>query len=691
MSQPCYRFAASVRNEVLLPDIDAIMNVTTSPPQRKSVFASRRRERSLFGGLVLLFFAVLFGLLFGLNMRRGLNHDEHQFVAAGALIARNGLLPYLDFAHFHVPLVGLGYALLYHSWDRLLLGARTLSVVFAWLSLWLIFAAAYRRRIAGQLRQRMLFALTATLWLAALPIFTYTSGRAWNHDLPVLLLLLAFFIQSDTLIERRTPLSLGAAGLLIGLASAARLSFAFALIPFVMVTWLYPAFDRRRRWIGTAAFLAGCGLGALPALVFFFMDPAAFWFANIEYIRLNTEYYRAMGAVEAMTLPGKLLFAGRLLLLQPGNGLALLVLVIGLWPLIGPLRRRMPFSRSRYISGDKDDSLFRLAFILLLLFFMLIGAFAATPSQPQYFYALFPLIILGAVYAVNAWPSPLQARGLQLFAAAALVTNILAIPTYVGGLEILFSPHEWRPNKIHAVGRQIGTLVQEDPVLTLSPILPLEGKATVYAEFATGPFAWRVAPLASPEERTRYGLVGPEELETLLAESPPAGILVGLDNDDLAEEEPLVDYAVEHGFVPVDLPDEGTLWLAPRAVFAGTIRLGGHDLPAAPVLPGQEFVLTLLLQSVRGIDTNLNVLVRVVDEQGEELMRSEGWPYGSPTSTWVIGELWRDGHTFVVPPDTAPGRYGVELAFYDPADFAPLGDTVMLGTLEIGSPAERDN
>ena len=50
----------------------------------------------LAAGLVLL--AAAFVLLWGLNMRRGLNHDEHQFVASGALLARAGLLPYRDFA-----------------------------------------------------------------------------------------------------------------------------------------------------------------------------------------------------------------------------------------------------------------------------------------------------------------------------------------------------------------------------------------------------------------------------------------------------------------------------------------------------------------------------------------------------------------------------------------------------------------
>jgi hypothetical protein len=61
--------------------------------------AFHRTGRAAVAGIVLV---VLFALLFGLNMRRGLNHDEHQFVGSAVLLARAGLLPYADFAYFHV-------------------------------------------------------------------------------------------------------------------------------------------------------------------------------------------------------------------------------------------------------------------------------------------------------------------------------------------------------------------------------------------------------------------------------------------------------------------------------------------------------------------------------------------------------------------------------------------------------------
>ena len=343
-----------------------------SKPGRKSALTSNRREKFLLTVSVVLLFGLLLMLLLGVNMRRGLNHDEHQFVAGATLLAREALLPYADFAYFHVPLLSLAYAIIYQVSQELLLSARLVSVFFSWLTLGLIFFAAYRRCAAERLRFRLLFATMAAFWLMAIPLFTYTSGRAWNHDLPVFLMLLAFFIHSDALVERRSPFWLGASGLLMGLASITRLSFALTALPFLLVLWLYPAYKGRTRWIGAGMFLAGFLIGAIPAIVLFFVDPAAFVFGNFEYVRLNTLYYEQHGQTEAMTPVGKLVFLANLLVTQPGNLIAVVILVFGSVPLLDSIRHRLPGTRTQSEVHDKASSLFRYAFAILLLAFSLI-------------------------------------------------------------------------------------------------------------------------------------------------------------------------------------------------------------------------------------------------------------------------------------------------------------------------------
>lgn len=527
--------------------------------------ASSRSDQLLVTGSVLLLSALLFMLLLGLSMGRELNHDEHQFIASATLIVREQMLPYVDFAYFHVPLLSFVYALLFRSVDKLLLNARLLSIFFSWLSLWLVFITAYRSHMAERLRMRLLLAALATLWLMAVPLFTYASGRAWNHDLPIFLMLLAFVIQSDLMIERRSPYWLGASGLLLGLATTTRLSFAFAAIPFVLVLWLYPVYSGRKRWLGFSAFVLGALLAATPTIFLFLRDPAAFFFGNVEYVRLNTLYHQSIGVLKGMTLADKLSYFARLFITQPGNLLLIVALLEGVWPVRRLLGERLPFVRSRPIACSKDASLFRLAFLLLILLFVTTSGFGATPFQPQYFFAMAPLMVLSVVYALSAWPLSIQPKGRLAFIAVAVMTIVLAIPAYAPGLAIMFQPQKWEPNKVHGYGEEIATLVGDDALLTLAPVYPLEGNVEIYPEFATGPFAWRVAPLVPAVDRVRYGLIGPEDLATYLVDDPPRAILLSVEKDDADDEQALADYALEHEYGPVTLADGSTLWLLQTA------------------------------------------------------------------------------------------------------------------------------
>ena len=127
----------------------------------------------LFAGLALVWLAIVFVLLLGLNMRRGLNHDEHQFVASAALMAREEMLPYRDFPYFHVPTLSIIYALIFRSTDYLLLGARWFSVVCSWLTLAVLLAAAlvWLRNLHAS--GRLLAGVLVTLLVMNTPTFLH--------------------------------------------------------------------------------------------------------------------------------------------------------------------------------------------------------------------------------------------------------------------------------------------------------------------------------------------------------------------------------------------------------------------------------------------------------------------------------------------------------------------------------------
>ncbi|HYN89651.1 MAG TPA: glycosyltransferase family 39 protein [Ardenticatenaceae bacterium] len=128
------------------------------------------------------------------------------------------------------------------------------------------------------------------------------------------------------------------------------------------------------------------------------------------------------------------------------------------------------------------------------------------------------------------------------------------------------------------------------------------------------------------------------------------------------------------------------------------IRLVAYRVPETPVMPGQEALMTFYLQSLGPIDRDLNVLVRLVGADGQEWARHEGWPWGTPTSTWKPRELWPDGHELAIPAEAPPGYYRIELSFYDPATLAklpatdprtraPIGETLVVDYLTVSEPA----
>jgi hypothetical protein len=314
------------------------------------------------------------------------------------------------------------------------------------------------------------------------------------------------------------------------------------------------------------------------------------------------------------------------------------------------------------------------------------GALAPTPIQMQYVYVFIPFLLLGFLLLLAHDERP--RLPMWLLGAAAMVSTLLALTTWGEGLAIVPYPGEWAANKIHARGVEIAALSGSGQVFTLSPIDPLEGGAVIDSRFATGPFAWRVAPLVDEERRAQFGLVTSDELASEWNESPPRSIFGGLHDDDTGAEAWQVDWAKDHGYVPVPMQDEGTLWLSPVADWGGQVRLGGHTFPQRALVAGESFVATLYLQAAAPIESNLNLLLRAVARDGTELFRSDGWPFGSPTSTWQTGDVWPDGHETTIPPDAEPGVYRVEASLYDPVTLQTAGDVATVTYIQVAGQPE---
>jgi len=412
-------------------------------------------------------------------------------------------------------------------------------------------------------------------------------------------------------------------------------------------------------------------LGALPALWLLARGPEGFLFGNLTYVRLNTQYYLTQAAdYPGMSVGAKLRVGGDLLLRQPANALPLLTfggIALWAWPAGTASQRR---------------ALLVLALLILAAF---LSALAATPAQTQYFYAPLPLAVFDALYAVSFLATERRALGIAAVGSAAVLALALTARLYGPGLAIAAQPDEWYPRKVHARGELITDLTGgRGPVLTLAPTHILEGGGAIYPAFATGPFAWRVADLVAPDERAALGLMGPTDFTERLA-VPPRALLTSLDNDDEAEEAPLIAYARANGYLPVELPDEGTLWLSPLADWGGLVRLGGVQMADGMLQPGDTQFVTLYLQAMASMDRDLNLLVRLIGADGAELWRADGWPYGAPTSAWPVGEVRPDGYALTIPDDAGAGLYKLEASLYDPATLEPVGAPVTAGVIRVGA------
>lgn len=533
--------------------------------------------------LTVLLFLFTAALTFNRAMLRELNHDENYFVASGKLLADQGLLPYRDFPYSHLPNLAFVYALIFKITDRLLFAARVFSVICANLLLWILFGLIYRlfSREQHWLPQplRFLLAASGVLFLAANPLFSYTSGLAWSHDLPVLLLLLAFLVCTHGIGRNHPARWIFASGFLAALAVGTRLTFLFAVLPFyISFAWApsrlesSPGASAFRRWLALALpFSAGIVIGLLPAIVLFALAPQKFVFWSMSFIQVNTLYHQISGDNERMNLLSKLAYFFLKLNAQPGN--LLLLVSTFFFAITLPL---LAYWRDRKID-------FASSLLMLVVIFLTIGGFVPTPSFDQYFYAPVPFAVVAIFYGLaslrRAIPRANPAKNqthqtarfnllhqenwfILLFIQVVLLANFYSLGDYAK-IGKLAQPSDWIPLQVHSIGTWITDMrLEAGKVLTLAPIYPLEGGMQIYPQLATGPFVWRAAYLVPGEELEQYGGVSRKNLSAFLSQDPPAAILVRREGDVVAVDDlPLAKYAQQNNYTQKELGRYLWLWI----------------------------------------------------------------------------------------------------------------------------------
>jgi hypothetical protein len=173
-------------------------------------------------------------------------------------------------------------------------------------------------------------------------------------------------------------------------------------------------------------------------------------------------------------------------------------------------------------------------------------------------------------------------------------------------------------------------------------------------------------------------LPSPEAIDYFLAQTPVHTIRSGG-----------LDLAYVYDLRNTLLPDFLDIGKAQAADFGGQIRLSAYTIPQSNLQPGDELAVTLYLQSLVPMTTNYNIGLRLTRQDGTELWRADGWPWGAPTVGWPVREIRPDGHTITIPAEAEAGLYKLTATFYDPATLEPLPVTAVQGEGVI-DPAVRD-
>ncbi|MGI8436007.1 MAG: hypothetical protein ACR2NX_03765, partial [Chthoniobacterales bacterium] len=361
------------------------------PPASPLIPRARAQKHRWDRALVSASLLVVLLLFFASALARALNHDEHQFIAPAVLFLHAGLLPYRDFPCFHTPDLIFVFAALFTTTPHYLLAARAFNAGCAALLLLLVFGFAVRR--FRHLSDRNWFVgLGFVLVLSLNPFFRFTAGRAWNHDLPVLALIGAYFAFLRVEKSDRAWLWLALCGAGVGLAAGTRLSFAPMVAPFVLAIFFFPCADRGRI-VSLLHFGDGLALALLPVGLLFSFAPREFLFDNFTYNHTINLIYRAATVPREITFWNKLSFPFQYFSRSPAD---VLLLVGFIWFAL------LPWWRSGW-AGRKQDR--ALSLLVMLLPFLFLGSWAPTPSYRQYYYPFVPFLLLGVIIGLaRAWP-----------------------------------------------------------------------------------------------------------------------------------------------------------------------------------------------------------------------------------------------------------------------------------------------
>jgi hypothetical protein len=445
--------------------------------------------------------------------------------------------------------------------DRLtgdvIFGAKLLSVFASIGVIALICWAALSRMGNGlQPYERLWLAIAATLLLLFDPLFLFTSGRTWNHELAAFFLAAALVFHVESF-RSRPLLCSGLSGCALGFAAGTNLGYATAAVAFIAHLLISGSETWPRRLRLIAVWILGASVALIPCLYFLASSPEAFLSEILAPLEPGDT---------RLPMAAPIWWKIRFLLQQ---------VALPSWPMVGLFVAlgAVPFVQAvkyRRFSGGA-------VFSLLLSLSVIAGCVAQGYRYPHFF----ALVVVGAFGIIYRCKESLVSAPVRRTALALL--SVLAIGSALGwfpvnrikpqgaGWQAYLTARAMRDPSLwfcHRFRQQHAVLLRYIPagehVLTLAPTGVVAANRKIYPPFATGIAMWRRANGLDPEQRKRLKYVGSEDLIAFLEGHPPAAILTGV--AEIEYEKEFIIFAETEGFTKVELPKQQVLWLAPKRV-----------------------------------------------------------------------------------------------------------------------------
>jgi hypothetical protein len=456
--------------------------------------------------LQILFFAFI-------ARHRFVDGDEGFYLLASRLVLMHKK-PYLDLFYTQAPLLPYAYALWMKCFEISWASARTFSALLTTLLGVLLY-----EHVCQQTRH-WLAGLTAVVMFAS-----STLVFAWFPVVKTFSLAGLFLFSAYVIVSRLSAASprwlITAGGLLLGLSVDTR-SYLLLIAP-VFLWWIFHNSDARTRLASILWFLGGFTVGIVPCLYLFIPSPHAFLFDNLGFhaIRSNAGL---IGMWREKLLAIVMFFLGG----PNGNGIQnSILLFISLGFLFSIRRRTYPR---------------RLAFQIAIVLGII--SLLPTPVYLQYFCLCVPFLLVSAVCVVNDFFVLLESRRERLVAAAACVALLgihlgasandfrkyLVTGDGIPGVRWARNKGDWRLQRVVEVSQAIDQVASPgEMVASFWPGYVFQTKATPFPGFESD-FGLPISEKLTSEQRARYHILSPAEIESNFAAHVPRIVVLGNQN-----------------------------------------------------------------------------------------------------------------------------------------------------------------